>query len=146
MNSFNDKYLHSFDNKSRLLLPRDIREIFKIEKGDNLLLIPNLAPPEYLEIRTEAQWQVYQENLSKQESTAQKKDFLRYAMMLHEKITVDGQGRIVVSPRIRDLCKLDGTVAVINMGSFAEVWNVSHMELKYPDLVRAYKEINDRLF
>jgi len=146
MKSFNDKYLHSFDTKSRLLLPKDIRDLFEIKKGDSLCLIPNLFAPEYLEIRTEAQWQVYQEDFSKQESNDQKKNFLRYAMMFHEQATVDGQGRIVVSQRIRELCKLSGTVAVINMRSLFEVWNKSHMEQKYAEMVKAYKDINDRLF
>ena len=146
MNSFNDKYLHSLDSKSRLLLPKDIRETFKIKKGDSLYLIPNLSSPEYLELRTEAQWTAYQEDFSKQESNDQKKDFLRYAMMFQEKVTVDGQGRIIVSQRIRELCKLDGTVAVINMSSYTEVWNKSHMEQKYKEMIKAYKEINHRLF
>jgi DNA-binding transcriptional regulator/RsmH inhibitor MraZ len=66
--------------------------------------------------------------------------------MFQEKVTVDGQGRIVVSQRIRELCKLDGTVAVINMRSYAEVWNKNHMEQKYADMIKAYKEINNRLF
>jgi len=146
MNSFNDKYLHSLDSKFRLLLPKDIRDMFKIKKGDNLYLIPNMSTPEYLELRTEAQWQAYQDDLLRQESNVQKKDFLRYAMMFHERVTVDGQGRIVMSQRIRELCKLEDTVAVINMRSMAEVWNLNHMEQKYPDMVRAYKEINNRLF
>ncbi|NIM19605.1 MAG: hypothetical protein GTO51_04395 [Candidatus Latescibacteria bacterium] len=146
MNGFNDKYLHTLDSKSRLLLPLDIRQQFKIRKGDQLYLIPNLSKPEYLEIRTEAQWKAYQEQFSRQESNDQKKDFLRYAMMFQERATVDGQGRVSISRRLCELCKLDATVAVINMQSYAEVWNITHMERKYADLVRAFKEINDRLF
>jgi DNA-binding transcriptional regulator/RsmH inhibitor MraZ len=45
MNFFNDKYLHSLDSKSRLLLPKDIRATFKVKKGDSLYLIPNLSSP-----------------------------------------------------------------------------------------------------
>jgi MraZ protein len=146
MNAFNEKYIHTLDPKSRLLLPLEIRKQFKIRKGDHLYLIPNLSEPEYLEIRTEAQWQSYQEEFSQQDSNQQKKDFLRYAMMFQERVTVDGQGRFIIPQRIRDLCKLEDTVAVINMRSYAEVWNKTHVERKYADMVRAFKDMNDRLF
>lgn len=146
MNAFNDKYIYALDPKSRLLLPLEIRQQFKIRKGDRLYLIPNLSDPEYLEIRTESQWQSYQDDLSKQESNDRKKDFIRYAMMFQERVTVDGQGRFIVSQRIRDLCKLEDEVAVINMRSYAEVWNKAHVERKYADMVRAFKEISDRLY
>jgi MraZ protein len=146
METFNDKYLHTLDTKSRLLLPMEIRQTFKIKKGDELILIPNLSKPEYLEIRTASQWKVYQEDFVKQETNDQLKDFLRYVMMFQENVKVDGQGRIVLSQRIRDLCKLDGTVAVIKMRTCAEVWNKENMEHKFADLIRAFKGINDRLF
>jgi MraZ protein len=146
MNFFNDKYLFSLDSKFRLLLPKDVRESFKIVKGKNLYLIPNLSAPEFLEVRTESQWKAYQDEFAKQESNDMKKDFLRFAMMSQEKVTVDGQGRFVLSQRIRKLCKLEGTVAVINMGTYIEVWNQQHMEQKYSDMVRAYREINTKLF
>jgi MraZ protein len=146
MDTFNEKYIYNLDPKSRLLLPLEIRQQFKIKKGDHLYLIPNLSEPEYLEIRTESQWQSYQEDFSKQESNDQKKDFLRYAMMFQERVKVDGQGRFIISQRIRDLCKLEDTVAVINMRSYVEVWNKSHVERKYADMVRAFKELNDRMY
>ena len=146
MDAFNEKYIYSLDPKSRLLLPLEVRQQFKIKKGDHLYLIPNLSEPEYLEIRTESQWQSYQEDFSQQESNDQKKDFLRYAMMFQERVTVDGQGRFIISQRIRDLCKLEDAVAVINMRSYAEVWNKTHVERKYADMVRAFKELNDRMY
>jgi MraZ protein len=146
MNAFNDKYIFQLDPKSRLRLPLEIRQQFKIRKGDRLYLVPNLSDPEYLEIRTESQWQSYHQEFAKQESNDQKKDFIRYAMMFQERVTVDGQGRFVISQRIRDLCKLEDEVAVINMQSYAEIWNTSHVERKYADMVRAFKEINDRLY
>jgi division/cell wall cluster transcriptional repressor MraZ len=146
MNYFNEKYLCTLDHKARLLLPLDIRQQFKVRRSDILYLIPNTSDPEYLEIRTISQWQSYQQKLLEQEPNVQKKDFLRYTMMLHERVAIDGQGRVVISERLRKLCKLDGTVAVINMQTYVEVWNTAHMERRYADLVRAYRELSDRLF
>jgi len=145
-NYFNEKALHSVDPKGRLLLPKDIRESYKIRKGQVLHLVPNLSSPPYLEIRTPDQWNHYRETLMQQLAGEQKKDSVRYAMMLAETVTVDGQGRIVLPQRIRDACNLDGMVAVINMQLYVEVWCKAHMDQRYADMVRAFKEANDRLF
>ena len=146
MNYFNEKSLHSTDPKGRLLLPKDIRQQFKVKKGDRLYLVPNLSEPPYLEVRTEAQWKSYCERLRQTEASEKKKDSFRYAMMSKEVATVDGQGRIAIPERIRNACGLDGLVAVINMDLYLEVWAKEHMDRKYQDMVRAFKETNDRMF
>lgn len=146
MNHFNEKSLHTIDPKGRLLLPKEVRDAFKIKKGDALYLIPNMADPPYLEIRTAKQWQEYLEGLRREVSGAQKKDTFRYAMMIKESALVDGQGRFMIPNRIRDACRLNGTVAVIDMGAYVEVWCKEHVERKYADMIRAFKEINDRMF
>jgi DNA-binding transcriptional regulator/RsmH inhibitor MraZ len=147
MNSyFNDKYLHTIDPKGRLLLPKDIRDHFKIKKSDPLYLVPNMADPPYLEIRSAALWRQYRESLRQHDPGEKKKNSFRYAMMLLETATADGQGRIFIPQRIRDICALDGTVAVINMDLYIEVWSKGNMERKYPELVRAFRDVNDHMF
>lgn len=146
MNYFNDKYLHSIDQKGRLLLPRDLREYFEMKKGDTLYLIPNASEPPYLEIRTEAQWDRYFESLMQQDNGVKKKDFLRYTRMSLETVTLDGQGRIIIPQRLRDQCSLAKSVAVINMDLFIEVWNQTHVEARYHDMMKAFRELNDNLF
>ena len=146
MNHFNEKSLHSIDPKGRLLLPKEVRDGLKIKKGDTLHLIPNVADPPYLEIRTAKQWQDYLEGLRRETSGEQKKDSFRYAMMIKDSAVVDGQGRFMIPNRIREVCKLDGTVAVIDMGVYVEVWCKEHVERKYADMIRAFKDTNDRMF
>ncbi len=146
INHFNEKSLHTVDRKGRLLLPKELRQAFKIKKGDVLYLVPNLSDPPYLEIRTAPQWAEYRLSLRSGTSGEQKKDTYRYAMMIKETAVVDGQGRFMIPSRVREACRLDGTVAVVDMDVYMEVWCKSHMEKKYADMVRAFKEINDRLF
>ena len=146
INHFNEKSLHAIDNKGRLLLPKEIREAFEIKKGDVLYLVPNLSDPPYLEIRTASQWEEYRQTLRSGTSGESKKDTYRYAMMIKETAVVDGQGRFMIPGRIRETCRLDGAVAVVDMDIYMEVWRKSHMERKYEDMIRAFKETNDRLF
>jgi MraZ protein len=145
-NYFNEKNLHSFDSKGRILLPKEIRAHYSIQKGDTLYLIPNLADASYLEIRTEEAWNRYTASLRRQESGEKKKDTFRYAMMLKETVTVDGQGRVLIPQGIRDACELGQTVAVVNMDIYVEVWSKEQMDQKYDKMVRAFKELNDRMF
>ncbi len=145
-NYFNEKSLHTIDGKGRLLLPKEVRQAYKIKKGDVLYLVPNLSDPPYLEMRTAKQWDAYRQSLRQETSSEQKKDTFRYAMMIKEKAVVDGQGRIMIPNRIRETCSLEGTVAVVDMDIYVEVWCKAHMAKKYADMVRAFKETNDRMF
>lgn len=145
-NYFNEKNLHSIDSKGRILLPKGVRDSLRVKKGDLLHLVPNLSAPSYLEIRTATQWKKYRESLRELESGEKKKDSFRYAMMLQEAATMDGQGRILIPQRIRELCKIVEAVAVVDMGDYVEVWAREHMEQKYADMIRAFKEMNDRMF
>jgi division/cell wall cluster transcriptional repressor MraZ len=145
-NYFNEKNLHSIDSKGRILLPKDIRGHFEIKKGNVLHLIPNLSGLSYLEIRPAQLWKRYRDSLRRQDAGEKKKDSFRYAQMLQETATADGQGRILIPQRLREVCQLGQTVAVINMDIYIEVWSKEHMDQKYADMVRAFKELNDRLF
>ena len=145
-NYFNEKSFNSVDSKGRLLLPKDIRNAFKLRKSDVLYLVPNLGDQSYLEVRTKSQWKTYCERLRNQDVGQQKKDSFRYAMMVMEEAAVDGQGRILIPQRIRESCKLDDQVAVVTMQTYFEIWARGQVEQRYADMVRAFKETNDRLF
>ena len=145
-NYFNEKNLHSIDSKGRILLPKDVRDHYRVKKGDVLHIVPNVSGSSYLEIRTTAQWKKYRDSLRNLEAGEKKKDSFRYAMMLQETATVDGQGRILIPQRIRELCNIVDAVAVVDMDGYLEVWAKAQLEQKYADMVRAFKEMNDRMF
>jgi MraZ protein len=146
MNRFNDSYLHSIDQRGRLQLPKDVRFGFKIKKGDTLFLFPNPNVPRILEVRTKSQWDSYLKEVMALPASRSKREFLRLVRLTHEPVTADGQGRIVVPQRIREDCGFEGEVVVINMETYAEVWNRSAVEQKYPDMLTAFNDINDQLF
>ena len=146
LNYFNEKSFLSTDPKGRLLLPKEVRSDLKIKKGDLLYLIPNLTDLPYLEIRTKRQWVDYIRSLREQEASQDKKDSIRYAKMFKETATVDGQGRILLPQNVRDFCNLNGAVTVVDMEIYVEVWCKENIMKRYADLVRAFKNANDRTF
>jgi MraZ protein len=146
MNRFNDKYLHSLDQRGRLQLSRDIRAGFKMKKGDTVHLMPNPGNPPHLSLWTESGWTDFLENLKAQPSSETKRNSLRFIRLMHEKVTADGQGRIVISQRLRSFCHIEKEVAIIDMGDYIEAWNKDAVEQKYNDMLRAFNEINELLF
>lgn len=146
MNRFNDKYLHSIDQRGRLQLPKDVRHGFKIKKGDTLYLFPNPNVPITLEIRTKPQWDAYVKKALALPPSRDKREFLRMLRLGHEQVVADGQGRFVLPQRLRVECDFDSEVVIINMENFAEVWKREAVEQKYPDMLRAFNDVNDQLF
>lgn len=146
MNCFNDNYLHSIDQRGRMQLPKDVRSDFKIKKGDPLYLFPNPNVPRTLEIRTKSQWDSYVKKALDLPASRDKREFLRILRLTHEQVAPDDQGRIVIPQRLRDECGFDREVVIINMEGFAEVWRKEAVAQKYPDMLRAFNDINDQLF
>ncbi len=67
---------------------------------------------------------------------------------LEPEAEVEGElvGRILLPQNVRDVCKLNGTVTVVDMEIYVEVWCKENMMKRYADLVRAFKNANDRTF
>ncbi len=145
-NYFNEKNLHSVDGKGRILFPKEVRDHHRIEKGEILHCVPSLTNPAYVEVRTEIQWKRYRESLRAAEEGEKKKDTFRYAELFRETATLDGQGRVLIPQRIREMCGIAGLVAVVDMDDYIEIWARENIEQKYADMVRAFKEMNDRMF
>ena len=146
MNYFDDRYLHSIDQRGRLQLPKDVRTGTKIKKGDSLFLFVNPNAPRSLEIRTKEQWESYQQQVEALPPSRNKREFYRLIRLSTVEATADGQGRIVVPQGIRDHCGFAGEVVVVNMSTYVEVWNKDAIKQKRNDMVRAFNEINDQLF
>jgi MraZ protein len=146
MTRFNDRYFLSIDQKGRLALTREIRDRFKVKRGDPIHLMPNPNTPPFLEIRTQKQWDEFQNRLMAQPPSNSKRDFLRFLKLMHETVTADAQGRIVIPQRLRDFCRFDSDIAIINMETYVEVWDKNSVEQKYSDMLKAFNDINDQLF
>lgn len=145
MDQFNERCLQTIDPKGRLQLAKHVRERFRLKKGDVLYLLPSSEAPSYLEIRTESQWKEYQERFLEQAPGELKRDFIRFVELHKETVVADAQGRISIPKRLREACKLDGEVVVLNIPFCVEVWNRDHVGAKQSDFANAFKDINNSL-
>lgn len=146
MAMFNDKHLHTIDQRSRLQLSREDRDGMKIKKGDTIHLLPSPTVPPHLQVRTKAQWDEYQQRIMALPAGASKRETFRFIRMMHETATADSQGRFVISQRVREICGLGAEVAVVNMVTYIEVWRKEAIDQKLNDMLRAFNDTNDLLF
>jgi MraZ protein len=141
-----EKHLHSIDPKGRLQLARVVRDQLKLKRGDRLHLLPNIEEPPYLEVRTNAQWDEYERRFLSQAPGEVKRDFVRFVQLHRETVVADAQGRLILPKSLRERCQLDGTVVVIHMNSCVEVWSPKHIERRYAEMAKAFKDINNTFF
>jgi MraZ protein len=146
MNYFDDRHLHSIDQRGRLQLPKDVRTGTKIKKGDSLFLFINPNEPLSLEIRTKDQWESWKKQVIDLESSADKRDIFRMVQLSTVEVAADGQGRIVVPQSTRTTCGFDSEVVVVNMSTYIEVWSKDAIAQKRSDMLRAFNKINNQLF
>ena len=144
--NFGEKHLHGIDPKGRLQLSRQVRDQLKLKKGDRLHLLPNIEDPPYLEVRTAAQWDEYERRFLSQAPGDLKRDFVRFVQLHRETVLADSQGRIILPRTLRDRCQLDASVVVINMNACVEVWNPKHIERRYAEMAKAFKNVNNSFF
>lgn len=144
--TFGEKHVHGIDPKGRLQLARPVREVLKLKKGDKLHLLPNIDEPPFLELRTAAQWVEYERRFLSQAPGDMKRDFVRFVQLHKETVVADAQGRLILPKSLREQCHLDATVVVINMSSCVEVWSPKHIERRYAEMAKAFKDINNSFF
>ena len=63
----------------------------------------------------------------------EKRDTLRYVLMLVETATVDRGWKIVIPTRTCDICQLEGRVVVIDTRTHVELWAKSALERRCGD-------------
>ena len=144
--NFGERHVHGIDPKGRLQLARPVREQIKLKKGDRLHLLPHIDEPPFLEIRTTVQWDEYERRFLSQAPGDLKRDFVRFVQLHRETVVADAQGRLIPPKSVRERCQLEATVVVINMASCVEVWSPTHIERRYAEMAKAFKNINNTFF
>ena len=120
---FMGEYNHTVDAKGRLIIPAKFRdnlgEEFVVSKGlDGCLFV-----------HANNEWQKFVDKLLTMPSG--KKDarqFARYFLAGAESVTVDKQGRVLLSEVLRTSAQISKDVVVIGVGSRIEIWSRDRWE------------------
>lgn len=136
---FLGSFSHSMDAKGRLVLPSEHRALLQggalvmtIDFDGNMVI----HPPE--------SWRRLRASLNQMRRGDQSQRRTARAIYSHaSKQELDKQGRVMVTPKLRDSCGLSKDVVVVGMGEHIEVWPAERWEAEEGASLDTYTNTRD---
>lgn len=134
------EYLHSMDQKGRLIIPAKFRDglgvRFVATKGlDNCLFVYPLS-----------EWQVIEARLKELPFTkADARAFVRFFFSGAAECELDGQGRILIPDTLRQYARIEKDVVVIGVSNRVEIWSRSEWESYQERADQSYEELAEKI-
>lgn len=117
----------SLDAKGRLAIPAKYREALFAASPDGVVLTAH--PHRCLLIYPEPAWQPIRDQLNKVSTLDPRAAPVRRVMVGNARVeVVDGAGRLLVSPALREYAGFDKTVFLVGMGTHFELWSESRWQ------------------
>ena len=121
---FRGRFIHTIDAKGRLSIPARFRETL-IERHAGRLILTNDLLDKCIVAYTPAGWEELEAKIQKASSMDEGvKAFSRHFFSSAEDCTIDSQGRILLSPRLREYAGLTKEALVAGVAHHKiEIWN-----------------------
>jgi len=114
-------YAAKIDDKGRLKIPNGFRSL--VEGHGTELFVTSLTG-EYVRIYPMPVWQALEEKLSRVPTTNPARlKFLDRVNYFGQTAEFDGQGRVLIHPRLRESAGMSGEVDVFGQYDYLDVWN-----------------------
>lgn len=141
MRRFLGTCLHALDAKGRLSIPskyrRDIGEVVIITRGHEGCLY--VWPVDDWERQAE-------ELLALRQTASDPREYIRDLAMNADEARIDGHGRIVISPALRELAGLERDVIIGGVINHLELWSPERLDAHREGRRRTFEETSERLY
>lgn len=115
---FMGEYLHTVDNKGRLIFPVKFREAL----GERFIATKGLD--DCLFVYTIEEWAILESKLKQLPlAKSEARAFVRFFFAGAAELERDKQGRVLLPPNLREYARLDKDVVVIGVSNRIEIWD-----------------------
>ncbi len=109
----------SIDSKGRMTVPSKHRDALT-----KLVIAPNPMPEEKcLVVYPLEEWEKIEQNIVNQPNTVSIRRLKRVFLGAAVDYVVDGQGRILITPKLREYAELDKKITLVGQGNKLEIWS-----------------------
>jgi transcriptional regulator MraZ len=125
---FRGHFMHSVDAKGRISLPVRFRELVSASGDARVVLAPAPFDP-CLHLYPLRAWEVFESRVTELPSLARHAvRFRRLYVSAAVECELDGSGRVLVPPNLREHAKLDKDAVWAGMGKHLELWSKSEWD------------------
>jgi MraZ protein len=119
--SFRGQYQHKISDTGRISVPSKFREILKVKYGSDELAL--LSMGDHLRLYPTAEWDREEARLEAESSDSEDfQEFLRYLYADMDEITIDKNGRTMISSELREKNGIKGECIVNGFRNHFEIW------------------------
>lgn len=112
------EFNHTMDEKGRVTIPMKFRE----ELGYTFYITRGLDG--CLFVYSETEWQKFSRNLENSNSKDKKaRKVQRFFLAPSMECNLDKQGRVLISPTLRDYADLDKSLVIVGVSNRMEIWS-----------------------
>ncbi|MBS9781169.1 MAG: division/cell wall cluster transcriptional repressor MraZ [Gammaproteobacteria bacterium] len=109
----------SIDSKGRMTVPSKHRDALT-----KLVIAPNPMPDEKcLVVYPLDEWELVEKNIVNQPNTKAIRRLKRIFIGEAVEYVVDGQGRVLITPELREYAELDKKITLVGQGNKLEIWS-----------------------
>jgi MraZ protein len=133
---FMGSYDHKIDGKGRLVMPAK----FRSQIGDTVICTVGLD--NCVAVYPVDSWNQYLQKLQSLPFTkGQARQFMRTLLGAAEELPVDGQGRILLSARLRKYADLQSDVVVNGVNDHLEIWNGEKWNVSNDEMLEKFTSL-----
>jgi MraZ protein len=138
---FRGSFQHLIDQKGRVSIPAPFRELIQLSGRSDLWLTHcPLSPPRAIEAYPVNAWQILEEKIMKLnrfDPTVFKLE--NFLLGSAHRCEIDGQGRILVPPALRQWAELTKEVMFVGASDKFRIWDLKAWEQSLVDAEAAFK-------